>query len=125
MPSKTAPWIELTDFNRCEPSALAFRALVPLLVTWPANDGAEAIDYADRLLSNWPDEFRLAPWSWCKAASKGAVQPTWRLVRALQLRAGHLSKGTVNLAQLAHHASLAHISELDIPRYSDHRELSF
>ena len=53
------------------------------------------------------------------------MQPTWPLVRALQLTTDHLSKGTVNLAQLAHHAKLDHITELEIPAYSDFQELSF
>jgi Ran GTPase-activating protein (RanGAP) involved in mRNA processing and transport len=125
MPADTEYWIELTEFDHCEPSALAFRAIVALLDTWPADDQAAAIGYADKLLSKWPDSVRLAPWSWCKAASKGAVQPTWQLVRALQLTTNHLSKGTVNLVRLAHHASLEHITELEVPFYSDFQELSF
>jgi Leucine-rich repeat (LRR) protein len=125
MPADTEHWIELTEFDHCEPSALAFRALVALLDTWQADNQAAGIEYADKLLSKWPDAVRLAPWSWCKAASKGAVQPTWQLVRALQLKADHLSKGAVNLARLAHHANLTHITELEVPFYSDFQELSF
>jgi hypothetical protein len=125
MPPDTAPWRELTEFAECEPSALAFRALVALLDTWPADDQAAAIAYADQLLSRWPDGVRLAPWSWCKAASAGAVPPTWPLARALQLKPHHLTKGTVNLARLAHRASLGHITELDVPLYSDFQEISF
>src|SRR5262249_29966842 len=102
-----------------------FRALVALLDTWPAKDQAAALAYADKLLSKWPDGVRLAPWSWCKAVSRGAVPPTWPLVRALQLRTNHLPKGTVNLARLAHRASLEHITALEVPRYSDFQELSF
>jgi Ran GTPase-activating protein (RanGAP) involved in mRNA processing and transport len=125
MPADTAHWLELKEFDQCEPSALAFRALVALLDTWSAEDQAAAIEYADKLLSKWPDAVRLAPWSWCKAASKGAVLPTWPLVRALQLTPNHLSKGTVDLARLARHAKLEHITELEIPFYSDFQELSF
>jgi hypothetical protein len=76
MPPDTAPWRELKEFARCEPSALAFRALVALLDTWPADDQAAANAYADQLLGKWPDGVRLAPWSWCKAACAGAVPPT-------------------------------------------------
>src|SRR5688500_17667902 len=104
MPATEQHWIELREFEQCEPSALAFRALVALLDTWPGEDQAAAIEYAEKLLSKWPDAVRLAPWSWCKAASKGVVLPTWSLVRTLQLRAGHLGKGAVNLARLARHA---------------------
>ena len=50
MPAHTDHWLELTEFVHCEPSALAFRALVALLDTWPADDQAAAIDYADKLL---------------------------------------------------------------------------
>src|SRR5262249_35613374 len=125
MPADAEPWIELREFDHCETSPLAFRAMVALLDTWTGDDQTEAINYADRLLSHWPDAVRLAPWSWCKAAAKGAVLPTWRLVRALQLTTRHLSKGTVNLAQLAHRAKLDHITELDIPSYSQFQELSF
>jgi Ran GTPase-activating protein (RanGAP) involved in mRNA processing and transport len=125
VPADTAHWRELTEFAHCKPSALAFRALVVLLDTWPADDQAAAIAYADKLLKKWPDAVRLAPWSWCKAASQGVVPPTWPLVRALQLTTPHLSKGVVDLARLAHHADLEHITELEIPYYSDHQELSF
>ena len=106
MSADTAHWIELTEFAHYEPSALAFRALVALLDTWPADEQAAAIEYADKFLSKLPNAVRLAPWSWCTAASKGAVPPTWPLVRALKLTADHLTKGTVNLARLAHYASL-------------------
>src|SRR6516162_3131781 len=106
MPPDTAHWLELTECTQCKPSALAFRALVALLDTWPADDQAAAIAYADKLLSNWPDDVRLAPWSWCKVVSRGAVPPTWPLVRALQLKASHLTKGAVNLVRLAHRAGL-------------------
>jgi len=99
--------------------------MVALLDTWPGADQAAAIEYADRLLNEWPDAVRIAPWSWCKAASKGTVQPSWQLVRALQLTTNHLSKGTVSLARLAHHAKLDHITELEIPLYSDFQEISF
>src|SRR5262245_51729205 len=125
MPPDTAPWRELKEFAQCEPSPLAFRALVALLDIWPAEDQAAAIRYADEFLRTWPDGVRRAPWSWCKAASTGAVPPTWPLVRALQLNTHHLSKGTVDLARLARRASLEHITELDIPLYSDFQELSF
>src|SRR5215472_11957744 len=125
MAADTAHWLELTEFARCEPSALAFRALAALLDTWPGDDQAAAIAYADNLLSTWPDAVRLAPWSWCKAAATGAVPPTWPLVRALQLRSSHLTKGTVDLARVAHHASLEQITALQVPFYSTFQELSF
>ncbi len=125
MPPDTAPWRELKEFAPCEPSALAFRALVALLDTWPDDDQPAAIAYADKLLSTWPDGVRLAPWSWCKAAAAGAAPPTWPLARVLQLKTHHLTKGTVNLALLAHRASLGHITELNVPLYSDFHEISF
>ncbi len=96
-----------------------------LLDTWPGDDQAEAINHAAALLSGWPDAARRAPWSWCKAAARGAVLPTWPLVRTLQLTADHLSKGTVDLARLARRVRLDHITELEIPPYSDFQELSF
>ena len=125
MAADTAHWFELTEFAHCEPSVLAFRALAALLDTWPGDDQAAAIAYADNLLSTWPDAVRLAPWSWCKAAATGAVPPTWPLVRALQLRSSHLTKGTVDLARVAHHASLEQITALQVPFYSTFQELSF
>lgn len=118
MAADAESWVELREFEACEPSPLAFRALVALLDTWTGDDQAAAIDYADGLLNRWPDAARLAPWSWCKAAAKGAVPPTWRLVRTLQLKTSHLSKGEVNLAQVARHATLDRITELDLPWYS-------
>jgi Ran GTPase-activating protein (RanGAP) involved in mRNA processing and transport len=121
----SAHWNELTEFEHCEPSEVAFRALIALLDTWPGDDQAFAIEHAETFLGTWPDAARVAPWSWCKAASKGSVLPTWRLVRALQLRSNHLSKGTVNLARLAHYADLQHITELEVPSYSNFQELSF
>ncbi|QEH34449.1 Leucine Rich repeats (2 copies) [Aquisphaera giovannonii] len=124
MPAEADPWSELREFDLCEPSPLAFRAIVALLDTWTGGDRAGAIEYAGRLLSRWPDAVRLAPWSWCKAATKGAVPPTWRLARALQLESGHLIKGTIDLARLARRADLDHITELEIPRYSESPDLS-
>ena len=125
MPTDSAHWLELAEFARCEPSALVFRALAALLDTWPGDDQGAAIEYADKLLRTWPDAVRLAPWSWCKAVSRGAVPPTWPLVRALELSSGHLTKGTVNVARVAHHASLEQITVLQVPFYSDFAELSF
>ena len=124
MSEETESWCELRRFERGQPGALAFRAIVALLETWPTADQAAAIAYAEGFLSQWPDAVRIAPWSWCKAASKGAATVTWPLVRALQLKCKHLSKGTINLARLAHHADLKHLTELEIPTYSDFRELS-
>src|SRR5436309_2798894 len=125
MSAVTDHWTELKEFAHCQPSALAFRAMVALLDTWPTDDQPAAIEYAGKLLSAWPDAARLAPWSWCKAASKGIVEPTWGLIRALQLQSGHLSKGMVNLARLAHYANLQQVTELEVPTYSDFQELSF
>ena len=120
----TEYWNELKEFECCKRSELAFRALVALLDTWPAGDQAEAIARADQILSQWPDAVRVAPWSWCKAASKGIVLPTWQLVRSLQLNSGHLTKGEIDLVRLANHAPLEHISKLEIPTFSDFKELS-
>ena len=117
-------WKELKEFNDCEPSALAFRAMVGLLDSWPTSDQAEAIVYAEQLLHEWPDAVRVAPWSWCKAASRGIVHPTWQLVRSLELSSGHLTKKPVDLNRLAHNASLQHITELELSKYSDFKELS-
>ena len=125
MPADAQHWNELAEFEQCEPSPLAFRAMVALLDTWAGDDQAAAIAYADKLLAGWPDAVRLAPWSWCKAAARGDVPPTWHLARTLQLATPHLTKGTVDLAKLAHHAKLDHITELEIPPYSDFQELSF
>jgi Ran GTPase-activating protein (RanGAP) involved in mRNA processing and transport len=117
-------WNELKEFNNDEPSELAFRALVALLDTWPTDDQAKAIKYAEHLLSNWPDSARVASWSWCKAASKGVVLPTWQLARSLQLMSGHLTKEAIDLTRLERHAPLEHITELKIPQYSEFKELS-
>jgi Leucine Rich repeat len=118
-------WAELAEFEQCEPSPLAFRALVGLLETWPGDDRADAIEAAGKILQSWPDSARLAPWSWCKAVARGTIMPTWQLVRGVQLMPGHLGKGKVDLARLAHFADLSHITELEIPTYSDFQEVSF
>jgi hypothetical protein len=81
----TEHWIELREFEHFEPSTLTFRAMVAFLDNWPTDDQTTAIEYAKKLLGNWPDAVRLARRSWCKAASKGAVKPTWQFARALQL----------------------------------------
>jgi hypothetical protein len=86
MPVDNEQWTELTEFDHCAPSPLAFRAMVALLDTWAGDDQAAAINYADALLSRWSDAVRLAPWSWCKAAARRAVPPTWPLVSALYLQ---------------------------------------
>lgn len=117
-------WRELQTFAQCEPSALAFRALAALLETWSGADQAAALEHAGRLLASWPDEMRLAPWSWCKAVCRGDVPPAWPLVRALQLTATHLTKGDLDLARLAQQAPLGHITALTLPSWSDFAELS-
>jgi hypothetical protein len=48
MPADTAHWLELTEFAHCEPSALAFRALVALLGTWPRPAGLLAAPPPER-----------------------------------------------------------------------------
>lgn len=125
MPKVTESWVELKEFEHCQSSPLAFRAIAALLDSWPDNDRAKAIAYVEKLLIGWPDGDRLAPWSWCKAASRGNVPPSWPLVRALQLRGHHLSKGGVDLARLAHFADLTRITVLELPRYSSFQEISF
>lgn len=45
------PWLELNELAQCEPSGVAFRALVALLDTWPGEGQAAAIEHANRLLS--------------------------------------------------------------------------
>ena len=76
VPTDTEHWHELAEFDRCEPGALAFRALLALLDTWPTEDQEKANEYADNLLKKWPDAVRVAPWSWCNAAAKGKVPLT-------------------------------------------------
>jgi len=124
MPTETPDWAELRGFERCEPGPLAFRALAGLLETWPGDDQAAALEAAERLLEDWPDDARLAPWSWCRAAARGHVPLTWGLVRNLQLVSEHLTKKHVRLSRLARHASLAGITHLTIPKYSDDHEIS-
>jgi len=118
-------WDELREFGTCEPSALAFRSIAALLETWPNDDAEEALAYAEQLLSDWPDVLRVAPWSWCRAASKGDVPSTWPLVRSLELSSDHLSKGEVDVARVAHYAPVDHISELQLSGYSSFRKLSY
>lgn len=117
-------WSELRGFERIAPSPLAFRALGGLLETWAGPDQSEAVAEASRILETWPDATRLAPWSWCKAASLGARLAAWPLVRALQLVPEHLTKSPVNLARLAHYVDLSAITELRLPRSSGHHELA-
>jgi hypothetical protein len=51
MSADTDHWIELAEFEHCEPSALAFRAIVALLDTWPAADqtAVEIVESSERL----------------------------------------------------------------------------
>lgn len=125
MPANSPNWNELRQFWSCEPSELAFRALGGLLESWSGPDSAEARNFAAEILADWPDATRSAAWSWCKAAARGQLLCAWPLVRALHLKPSHLSKGTVELAQLAANADLSQITELTVPADSDFRELSF
>lgn len=117
-------WQELKGFEGCEPTESAFRALVAALETWQGDDFEDAVVYADQLLSQWPDNVRVAPWSWCRAAALGIAPITWKLVRSLRLQSGHLTKDPVDLAWLADTADLRHITELQLPEHSNSKYLS-
>src|SRR5690349_21191082 len=95
----TAAFDELQALLAEEPSPLLFRAAVALLDTWPG-DSRDAAAFAARALDAWPDEHRLAPWSWCCALAAGQSKPTWALVRAVRLASPHIGGDSFALDQL-------------------------
>src|SRR4051812_16229693 len=84
MASTLQSWKELRLALAEGPSELAFRAVCGLLETWPSDDVDKALAAADRALASWPDEMRLAPWTWGLARIAGEDRRSWPLVRSVQ-----------------------------------------
>ena len=115
MPTQThAGWIELRDALGEEPGELAFRAVASILDTWPGDDTKEALSFADMRLSSWPDESRVAPWSWCCAAARGESPPSLALARTWRTWSDHLGCEVVSLWDFADRSFLRSVSRLEI-----------
>jgi hypothetical protein len=99
------------------PSELTFRAIVALLDSWPG-DSTDALATAARALEAWPDEHRLAPWSWCRALAEGRRKPTWSLVRAVGMCSGHIGCESFALEQLDQEVIGPVVTHLYLDRYS-------
>jgi hypothetical protein len=110
-------WEELHSLLAEEPSELTFRAVVGLLDTWPGGN-REAIAAASRALDAWPDELRLAPWSWCCSMAAGEQKPTWSLVRAVRLDAGHIGSPSFAVEQLNQDILGPVLTHVILDRYS-------
>jgi hypothetical protein len=111
MPEPNAPDL-LRECLAEPPSELAFRSVCALLERSPGTDGAMAFEGAERALATWPDETRVAPWSWAQALKQGRTRRTWDLVRAVALRSEHLGKTSVDLASIAGRPELRRVSSL-------------
>jgi Ran GTPase-activating protein (RanGAP) involved in mRNA processing and transport len=118
-------WIELHEILTELPSPLTFRALIALLDTWPADDANEAIQVAERALSAWPDQDRLAPWSWGWALAMGYTKPTWRLVRRIEMESNHLGRLEIPLSKVGGREELQAITELFLGSYTENTLTAF
>jgi hypothetical protein len=112
-----AAWTELIEALAEEPGELAFRAVASILDTWPGPDAVQAFALASDRLATWPDEARLAPWTWCVAAANGELPPSMALARALRTWSGHDGCDAVQLHELGDSAFLRSITHFEIGAY--------
>ena len=97
-----------------EPGELAFRAVASILDTWPGDDTKEALSFADERLSSWPDETRVAPWSWCCAAVRGESSLSLALARTWRTWSNHLGCEAVSLRDFPDRSFLRSVTRLEI-----------
>src|SRR3712207_2975836 len=109
-PTACERWDELRELLAEGPGELAFRAVCAALDTWPGPDAADALAFAEGQLQSWPDEARVAPWSWCCALRGGEAKPTWRLVRTLRPWSEHIGAEEFPLGELGGRAEWAHVT---------------
>jgi hypothetical protein len=112
-----AAWAELNDALAEEPAELSFRAVASIVDTWPGPDAPEAIAFAAERLASWPDETRLAPWTWCLAAAKGETPASLALARAVRTWSGHDGCDAVQLPEFADQPFLGSITRLELGAY--------
>lgn len=112
-----AAWAELNDVLSEEPGELSFRAVASILDTWPGSDAAHAFAFASESLASWPDEARLAPWTWCVAAANGETPPSMALARAVRTWSGRDGCDAVQLPEFADQPFLGSITRLEIGAY--------
>src|SRR4051794_40389031 len=110
-------WDALTAALAEPADELTFRAVCSALDTWPwpGDDQEEAVAFAERARAGWPDEARVAPWSWLCAAAAGEDKPTWRLELAglthLDVSSNRLTaRGIAALARSPHLTNLRHLN---------------
>jgi Ran GTPase-activating protein (RanGAP) involved in mRNA processing and transport len=110
-------WAELEETLAEEPGDLAFRAVASILDAWPGPEAGDAFAFASERLASWPDEARLAPWTWCLVAAKGETPLSMRLARAVRTSSGHDGCDAVQLPEFADQPFLCSITHVELGEY--------
>ena len=77
------------------------------------------LSFADERLSSWPDETRVAPWSWCCAAARGESSPSLALARTWRTWSDHLGCEAVSLRDFADRPFLRSVTRLEIRAHDE------
>jgi|GEM_PF-663447 len=109
---------ELDRALAATPSELAFRAVCSLLDTWAESDRNEVMARVSLAFDAWPDDCRVAPWSWLAAALAGEPGLSWPLARSLQMTAGRIGCARFRAGDLAALGLNDHIAHLTLDRYA-------
>lgn len=76
----------LRELAREEPSEQGWSRIAVVVERWPDGDSVDvAIDYAERLLTDWPHELRVDRHGWFNRLVRGNSEPRARLVRHAEL----------------------------------------
>ena len=111
-------WAVLLDSLGEEPSELAFRAVASILDTWPGPDASAALSFAGERLDSWPDDVRVAPWTWCCAAASRARPASLMLARTVRNRSNQCGCEPIPLSEFCNHPFVRSLTRLEIePRY--------
>lgn len=141
MAQRNAPFLLCDSLRMLSPSALsrfaegpqdafAFRALAAQLVGLSSDAAAPAWAWAAELLESWPDESRMAPWSWCHALAERPtsnwafwratpVDPKWALVRHLETGKERFGKRAPNWERVFAAHELGGLTSFDVQSGSD------
>ena len=106
-------WAELQDSLEEEPSELAFRAVASILDTWPGEDRNSALSSASARLQSWPDDVRVASWTWCCAAASGAQPVSLLLSRTVHNRSMQCGCEPIPLTELHNHSFMRSITSVE------------